>query len=541
MATDLERLTVLIEANTRSYERSMLRMQQQTDKAIRGASRSIGGLDKSLAAASRSATTFAKAFGAGFLVGGLSQLPGAMRDMVKQVADLGDQADRIGITAERLQELNYQAEQTGVSAETMGEGLQKFAKNLAEARTGSGDLYKLLVANGVALEDLAKMDVNEALRVFVDLIGNAADEADALKIATVGMGKGGADAALSFKDGADGMKQFADEAHRSSQIISNELVKSAQEIDDEFAKLTGTISTMIKGGLLEFLATTQRELQAIGEMMAWIKGLVAPTEFARGGAGRRAGFGGLVEDRASRERGFFGAQLEPPTVLPPPAKSGGRAAASDAAAKAIEREKKAVVELIAELERERSLIGATDVERRISNELRDAGAVATQAQKDQITALVIAIDEEEKAQQRLIDTMDEIRSAGSSALDAFAQSIADAKGPLEALKAGLVDILQTIIRIAEQQAIAKLFGAAGTAGGGIFGSLASAALGAAPGIGSVAPARAAASQAVAVHVTATPSPLLNLHITKSSHQAEERAIARGPVVARDNNLRYAIP
>jgi hypothetical protein len=35
--------------------------------------------------------------------------------------------------------------------------------------------------------------------------------------------------------------------------------------------------------------------------------------------------------------------------------------------------------------------------------------------------------------------------------------------------------------------------------------------------------------------------LLNLTITSSSQQAEERAIARGPVVARNNSMRYAIP
>ena len=67
MATDLERLTVLIEANTRSYERAMLRLQQTTDKAIRGASKSITALDKSLKNASKTAQAtglaFAKVFG----------------------------------------------------------------------------------------------------------------------------------------------------------------------------------------------------------------------------------------------------------------------------------------------------------------------------------------------------------------------------------------------------------------------------------------------------------------------------------------------
>jgi len=163
----------------------------------------------------------------------------------------------------------------------------------------------------------------------------------------------------------------------------------------------------------------------------------------------------------------------------------------------------------------------------------DAVNVETVALED----LSAVLETENVAQEQLINTLDEIRFASGSALSAFTDSIAAAQGPLEALKAGLVDILQTIVRIAEQQAITRLFGAFGTAGGGILGGM----LGAAPGVGSVAPSQAASSQAVAVHVTAEPSPLLNLTITKTTRAAEERAIARGPAVARNNSLRYAIP
>ena len=119
------------------------------------------------------------------------------------------------------------------------------------------------------------------------------------------------------------------------------------------------------------------------------------------------------------------------------------------------------------------------------------------------------------------------------------QSIAASKGPLEAMKAALVDVLQTIIRIAEQQAIAKLFGAFGTAGSGILSGIPG--LGAAPNVSSVAPSRAAGPQSTAVHITASPSPLLVLTWDQKAMAAEERAIARGPAVARSNSQRYAIP
>jgi hypothetical protein len=51
----------------------------------------------------------------------------------------------------------------------------------------------------------------------------------------------------------------------------------------------------------------------------------------------------------------------------------------------------------------------------------------------------------------------------------------------------------------------------------------------------------AGRQTVDVRVSAAPSPLLDLSIKTSAKQAEERAVSRGPAVARDNNRRFASP
>jgi hypothetical protein len=530
MPTDLERLTITIEANTRSYERAMLRLQAQTEKAIRGSTRSINTLDKSLKAVSATARTFAGVFGLSF---GISELP----KLVKAVADLGDQADKIGITAEQLQELNFQADQTGVSAETLADGLTKFSKGLSEARTGSGELYKLLKANGLALDDIAKMDVNEALRVFVDLLGNATDETDKLKIATIGFGRGGADLALTFAGGKQAMLEFQLQARASSQVISNELVKSAQDIDDEFSKLTGTITTMVKAGLLEFLETTKKEIAGIKGVLDDLR--VSAEEGARA-AGRRTGeliargtpkSSDVANQRISQAFDVAGeeeaARKLRRTVVPP---SGvARAAGRNAAADAAKREHDQVAELIAELQRELSLVGATAEQQRISNELHTAGAAATEKEKQQITELVSAIEAQERAREELIDTLDTIRDAAASSMDAFVQSIANSEGPLNAMKAALKDILQTIIQIAQRQLITNLLGAAGTASSGGL------------KIPGLSVGKAAATQAVAVHITAAPSPLLDIKIQQSGRAAESRAIARGPAVAHNNNQRFAVP
>jgi hypothetical protein len=52
---------------------------------------------------------------------------------------------------------------------------------------------------------------------------------------------------------------------------------------------------------------------------------------------------------------------------------------------------------------------------------------------------------------------------------------------------------------------------------------------------------ASGRQRVDVMVSASPSPLLDLKIKTSAAQAEQRAVARGPAVARDNSRRFSVP
>ena len=557
MATDLERLTVLIEANTKSYERSMLRMQQQTDRAIRGASKSIGGLNAALNGATRTALGFIG-------VWSVSRVATEIRGIVKELADLKDAADLIGISTDRLQELQYQAEQTGVDVDAMAEALKTFAKRLSEAQRGKGELADLFGANFIDARQFKTTE--EALEAIVELIGKARDEAAAIDIGAMAAGRGGASVfAQMFAGGPEAAKAFNDEMARTNDMFTEEQIAKAAQYDDELEKLIRHLKVNIKGGIVDYLSQLRKEINFVKTFgftrlmnVSLGQGKLDPDRVKDDAieAGERVGEAfsegfsntGFEDLETALQKKASIAPGADYTILPPdPEKiqeaKGQLRELLETRYEHIELitdEQKAITDLIAEMERERSLIGATDEEIAKSNALREAGIYATGEQREQIAGLAVAMVQEQKALDDLIESMDTLRDAGASAMDSFVQSLADAKTPMEALKAGFVDILQSIIRIAEQAAITNLFGAAGKPGGGLLGGIVGGVLGAAPGIGSVAPAKAAASQAMAVHITAEPSPLLNLTITKSSQAAEERAIARGPVVARNNQMRYGI-
>lgn len=75
-------------------------------------------------------------------------------------------------------------------------------------------------------------------------------------------------------------------------------------------------------------------------------------------------------------------------------------ASRKASAGSADKEADAVRRVIAELEHELSLLGMSDTERRIANELRAAGAAATQRERDRIAALVSQIEAENAALER---------------------------------------------------------------------------------------------------------------------------------------------
>ena len=94
-------------------------------------------------------------------------------------------------------------------------------------------------------------------------------------------------------------------------------------------------------------------------------------------------------------------------------------ASRDAAARKAVQQAEAVKALIDNLQFEHDLIGATDRQREIETALRQAGAAATDAQRQKIEALVGATYDMKSANEALADSMAEIADIGQTALRGF--------------------------------------------------------------------------------------------------------------------------
>lgn len=144
---------------------------------------------------------------------------------------------------------------------------------------------------------------------------------------------------------------------------------------------------------------------------------------------------------------------------------GGRASAMRA-------EADAAAELIAELESELRLIGMGEVERRIDEELRRAGASATDAQKASIRSLVTEIDAQNAALQRTQDAMEGAKGLAKDFLGGLVSDLMNGTDAATALGNAFSNLAAKLMDMALNSLIESLFSnMMGGVGGGLLGGL----------------------------------------------------------------------
>ena len=83
---------------------------------------------------------------------------GAMANLARQAIrtanDLGDIAQKLGISSSALQEFQFAANQNGVAIQALNMGLQRFGRRAAEAANGTGEAKDAIKQLGIQLLSL---------------------------------------------------------------------------------------------------------------------------------------------------------------------------------------------------------------------------------------------------------------------------------------------------------------------------------------------------------------------------------------------------
>jgi hypothetical protein len=499
--TESEQLVFSVEARIAAMEKQMARAGRVTDRTFTGmenrSKRAAQNMERSMAGAASRVGAVMKSFGGAFLAGiaagGVAGSTGALAITAKNLAAIGDEARRAGLGIREFQELKFVAEQNRIGVDSLTDGIKELNLRADEfIATGQGSAADAFKRLGFTAEEL-RTKLERPNELFLEIIGRLQqlDRAAQIRVADEVFGGTGGERFVQLIDqGEQKLRDTINAAQDLGAVVSDDLVKRADELDRKFGAIATTVSTGLKVAVVEATAAlttfidefkrvearttdslrsrldfAQRNLDAAKTRRDQVPGFLSgPVDMQIETSQRevdeltaelrKRGMNEL-RDGLTQQRN----RLQNPVVpIVEPAKSSGGGGRE----KTIRDTTDAIREQIAALEEELQLVGATDLEYRIANEIRRAGAEATDDQRAKITSLVTAITAEEEALRSATEATEELREIGRDVLGGLVSDLQSGTSAADALANALNGIADRLIN----SGLDSLFG-----GGGGLGSI----------------------------------------------------------------------
>lgn len=186
----------------------------------------------------------------------LDQVMGRIRQSVKEVDDLGDFSERVGVSTDTIQTLRHTLGQAGGEAEAAEPALNKFADSVAEAGTKTNEMTRLFNANGIALRDHnGQLRTTEELLVdYARLVAGAATPQEKLRLTIDAFGKrsGPQMVGTLMQIANDGLPAMTNAAKAAGVVLEKDLIDKAGELDKAFRKIEERTSTAFKKMAVEW-------------------------------------------------------------------------------------------------------------------------------------------------------------------------------------------------------------------------------------------------------------------------------------------------
>ncbi len=194
-----------------------------------------------------------KALAGGLLAGvaaaGVKGTVEQINRMVTSVAQVGDEAERAGVSVERFQELKFVADQNRISVDALVDGLKELNLRADEfVVTGKGSAAEAFARLGFTASDLARR-LKDPSELMLEIIGRleGMDRAAQIRIADeIFGGTGGEQFVQLLDEGEAGIRATIDRAHELGIVMDAELIAKAAELDRRFNEIKATTATWLK-------------------------------------------------------------------------------------------------------------------------------------------------------------------------------------------------------------------------------------------------------------------------------------------------------
>jgi hypothetical protein len=244
MANDL---VVQLGARLDQFERDMDQAGQIADASVSRIEESFSKLNPGF--------NLAGLVRAGGVIGattaGVIALVAALSKANEEMADIAKNAEFLGVSVERFQELKFAATAGGVGGDDATKDLRRMADLLADAKQNENSLTKLLEENNIKYKDRngEVLKLNQMLQIAANLLGKFDSMPEKVKAAQMlGLSEKWVEA---LKGGGKAFNDLAAQAEQAGAVIDRSTIAKAERFDAEWKKSSAIFAAQFKAALLD--------------------------------------------------------------------------------------------------------------------------------------------------------------------------------------------------------------------------------------------------------------------------------------------------
>lgn len=194
-----------------------------------------------------------------------------LKEWIEHTAEAADQAvktaQRLGTTAEAVQELGYAASLSDVSMGTLTSSMQKLERRLDQVgQKGKGPAVDALRRLGISAKELAALPIDQKLERIAD--GFAGLDSKVAKVPLAQQLGLGPSLIPMLKDGGDGIRELREEARMLGLVIDQETAEAFEAWNDDITRVKGAVQGLKNDAVVALLPVLREMTTSLFE---WIK------------------------------------------------------------------------------------------------------------------------------------------------------------------------------------------------------------------------------------------------------------------------------
>jgi hypothetical protein len=173
----------------------------------------------------------------------------ALSQLISEAAQWADDlvplSQKLSLTTQELQGLQYAAKFVEVDVETMGGAMRRLTKSMGEAASGNKDLNSVFKDQlGINVELNGQLrDKNDVFAEAINALGKMTNETERDVLAQKLFGKSAAELNPLIEAGGDALKRYGAEANDMGAVVDRGAIKKLTALQDEFDKTQSIADT----------------------------------------------------------------------------------------------------------------------------------------------------------------------------------------------------------------------------------------------------------------------------------------------------------